>query len=67
MGLHHTKKLLHGEETTNKTKRQPTEWEKVFVNNIANKWLIPKYTKNSYNSTAKTKTKHQKPNNMIKK
>ena len=29
-------------ETTNKTKRQPTKWEKVFANNNSNKGLISK-------------------------
>ena len=29
-------------------KRQPTKWEKIFVNNISNSGLYPKYTKNSY-------------------
>ena len=29
-------------ETTNKTKRQPTEWEKIFANDISNKGLVSK-------------------------
>ena len=37
-------------ETINKTKRQLTEWEKIFPNVISNKELISKDTKNSYNS-----------------
>ena len=28
------------EETANKTKRQPTEWEKIFANNSSKKGLI---------------------------
>ena len=32
-------------KTINKTKRQPTEWEKTFVNNITNKGLITKMYK----------------------
>jgi len=32
-------------ETINKTKRQPTEWEKIFANDMANKELIPKIYK----------------------
>ena len=28
MGLHQTKMFLHSKKTTNKMKRQPTEWEK---------------------------------------
>ena len=29
-------------ETINKMKRQPTEWEKIFANNIFNKGLASK-------------------------
>ena len=29
-------------ETTNKTKRQPTEWEKTFANSSSDKGLISK-------------------------
>ena len=29
-------------ETINKLKRQPTEWEKIFVNNMSNKGLMAK-------------------------
>ena len=32
-------------ETTNKTKRQPTKWEKIFSNNAANKRSISKIYK----------------------
>ena len=31
MGVYQTKKLLHLKETINKTKKQPTEWEKIFA------------------------------------
>ena len=27
-------------ETINKTKRQPSDWEKIFANNVTNKGLI---------------------------
>ena len=37
-------------------KRQPTEWEKIFVNNATDKDLTPKYTNNSCNSTTKKQT-----------
>ena len=41
MGLHQTKKLLHSERNyQQKTKRPPTEWEKIFANNISEKNLI---------------------------
>ena len=32
-------------ETVNKTKRQSTEWEKIFANDIANKGLVSKICK----------------------
>ena len=32
-------------DTTNETKRQITEWEKMFINDKANRALFPKYTK----------------------
>ena len=41
-------------ETISKTKRQPTEWEKIFANNVSDKGLYPKSIKNLSNSTSKT-------------
>ena len=32
-------------ETISKTKRQPTEWEKIFANNISDKGLVSKVYK----------------------
>ena len=32
-------------ETINKTKRQPTDWEKIFVNKATNKGLMSKIYK----------------------
>ena len=32
-------------ETINKPKRQPTEWEKIFANDMTDKGLIPKIYK----------------------
>ena len=31
MGLNQIFKLLHAKEIINKTKRQPTEWEKISI------------------------------------
>ena len=42
-----------GKETINKTKRKPTEWEKILANKVANKGLIYKIT-NSGCSSMKT-------------
>ena len=36
-------------ETINKTKRQPSEWVKIFAYHIFDKWLISKIYKNSHN------------------
>ena len=40
-------------ETINKTKRQPTEWEKTFANDISDKGLASKIYKELYNPTKK--------------
>ena len=36
------KSFCTAKETINKTKRQPSEWEKIFANNETNKALISK-------------------------
>ena len=48
-------------ETINKTKRQPTEWEKIFTNHISDKGLLSKIYKEL------TKLNTQKTNNPVKK
>ena len=39
------KRFCRAKETTNKTKRQPTEWEKTFANQVNDKGLISKIYK----------------------
>ena len=39
------KSFCIAKETINKTKRQPTQWEKIFANNATNKGLISKIYK----------------------
>ena len=39
------KSLCAAKETTNKTKRQPSEWEKIFANESTDKGLISKIYK----------------------
>ena len=45
-------------ETINKTKSQPMELEKIFTNDMTDKGLMPKYIKNSYNSTSNKQTNY---------
>ena len=39
------KSFYKAKETTNKTKRQPSEWEKIFANKSTDKGLISKIYK----------------------
>ena len=39
------KSFCTAKETVNKMQRQPTEWEKIFANNVTNKVLISKIYK----------------------
>ena len=36
---------MHNKETINKTKRQPTDWEKIFANDVTDKGLVSKVYK----------------------
>ena len=47
------KTFCTAKETINKTKRQLTEWEKIFANDISDKGLVSKIYKSSPNSTPK--------------
>ena len=54
------KNFCTAKETINKMKRQPTQWEKIFANDITNKESVSKV------KTSISKTK-QNPNNLINK
>ena len=43
-------------DTINKTKRGPSEWEKLFANETTDKDLSPKYTSSSCSSISKKQT-----------
>ena len=45
MGLMKLKSLCTAKETINKTKRQPSEWEKIFANEATDKGFISKIYK----------------------
>ena len=55
------KSFCKAKETTNKTKRQPSEWEKIFANEATDKGLIFKVYKQLMQLSIK------KTNNPIKK
>ena len=55
------KSFCTAKETINKTKRQPSEWEKIFANEAADKGLISKIYKQLIHLNIK------KSNNTIKK
>ena len=55
------KSFCTAKETINKTERQPTEWAKIFANDISDKGLVSKIYKEL------TKLYTQKINNPVKK
>jgi len=48
------KSFCIAKEAIHKMKRQPTEWKKIFANDMTQKELIPTYMNSSYNSKKKT-------------
>ena len=48
-------KICTAKETISKTKRQPTEWEKIFANVISDKGLVSKIYEEPFKLTQKNK------------
>ena len=55
------KNFCTAKEAMNRRKRQPTDWEKTFANDVTDKRLISKYTNSSY-SVTKTVTEFSNKN-----
>ena len=47
------KTFCRAKETINKTKKQSTKWEKIFANDISDKWLVSKIYKELVQLNAK--------------
>ena len=56
------KSFCTAKETTNKTKNQPSEWEKIFANESMNKALISKIYKQLMQLNIKKKQTTQSKN-----
>ena len=56
------KSFCTAQESTNKVKKQPSEWEKMVAKETTDK-EFPKYTSSSYNSIPEKQTTHQKVGN----
>ena len=52
-------------DTINKTKRQPSEWEKIFTNETTGIGLISKYTSSSCSSISEKQTTQSKNGQKI--
>ena len=61
MGFHRIEIFCTAKEIVNKTKRQPTEWEKIFANDITDKRLVSQI----YQELIKLNS--QNTNNLVKK
>ena len=53
------KNFFTAKENTNKMKRQPTEWEKIFTNEAINKGLISKMYKQLMQLNIKTQSQNR--------
>ena len=60
MGPNQTYSFCTAKETINKTKRQATDWEKIFANDVTERDQFPKYTNSLYNLILKKQTTQSK-------
>jgi hypothetical protein len=51
MGPHKIAKVVQGKDSFNRTKRPPTDWERIFTYPKSYRGLIPIYIKNSRRCT----------------
>ena len=56
------KSFCIAKETIHKTERQPTEWEKIFANDVTKKGLISKIYKQLIQLNIKNKKQKNQPN-----
>ena len=54
------KSFCTAKETINNSKRQPSEWEKIFANEATDKGLTSKTSSISYSSISKKETTQSK-------
>ena len=59
------KSFCTAKETINKTKRQPSEWEKIFANKATDKGLISKIYKQLSSSISEKQTTQSKNGQKI--
>jgi hypothetical protein len=59
MGPHENERFCKAKDTVNKTKCQPTDWEKIFTNSLSDKGLISKIYKELNKLDSKTKKNNQ--------
>ena len=59
------KSFCTAKEIINKTKRQPSEWEKIFANEATDKGLISKIYSSSCSSIAEKQTTQSKNGQKI--
>ena len=65
MGPNELKSFCKANETTNKKKRQPSEWEKIFANESMDKGLISKIYKQLMHLNIKKQTTQSKNRQKI--